>query len=187
MMLVSSNIAGAREPGVGNNYQPALNIGIPTGAAPPTGIHQMARVHYYSSHIVDATGARTGGTVSVTAFASQVIVVPGWQFLGARYSAFINQPYAHVRTNVAGVKSTTRGIANTVWSPYNLSWKLGGDWFAAVGFTFYGPDGYITGANGTRGIGAPFWTFEPGVALIYLGIGWKLSATAVYDSNTTIP
>jgi hypothetical protein len=181
------NAAVARELGVGDNYQPGLSLGIPTGAAPPTGIYQIGRLNYYSAHVVDAMGARTGTTVDVTAFSSQVILVPGWEFLGARYSAFINQPYVQLWTKAAGVESTTRGIANTTWSLFNLSWALGSDWFATAGFTFYAPNGYITGLNGTAGIGAPFWTFEPGVALSYLGHGWNLSATVVYDTNTTNP
>ncbi len=178
------NVAAAREPGVGSNYPPGLTLGLPIGAVPPTGIYLLDRSNYYSAHIVDAGGARTGDTLSATALASQLIVVPGWQFLGASYSAFITQPYVKVRTNIAGVKHTTGGIANTVWSPFNLTWKLGGDWFASVGFSFYGPDGYITGANGTRGIGAPFWTFEPSVAVSYLGQGWDLTLHAVYNGNT---
>jgi hypothetical protein len=181
------NAAAAREPGVGNNYQRGLTIGLPTGAAPPTGLYLLHRFNYYSSHIVDAKGSRTGDTVGTSAVASQLIIVPGWQFLGASYSAFISQPLVQLRTNIAGVKNTTSGIANTAWSPFNLAWKLGGGWFASVGFSFYGPDGYVTGVNGTNGIGAPFWTFEPSVAVSYLGHGWDLTLHAVYNSNTTNP
>ena len=82
------------------------------------------------------------------------------------------------------VSNTVTGITNTPWSPFNLAWTLGGGWFASVGFSFYGPDGYITGIHGTGGIGAPFWTFEPSIAVSYLAHGWNFTLHAAYDSNT---
>jgi hypothetical protein len=71
-------------------------------------------------------------------------------------------------------------LANTFWQPINLSWNLGGGWFIAGAFSFTGPDG-------SRWTGTPnpdYWTFEPALAISYLGSSWVLSANFFYDINT---
>ena len=75
------------------------------------------------------------------------LYVPGWNFLGATYGFGVVQAFymGSFRINPgtpssAGVTPDSGGsfevIANTIWSPINLSWNLGGGWFWSVTFNF---------------------------------------------------
>ena len=177
----------ARELGVGDQYPPGLTLGIPTGANLPPGIWMLNRASYYSSNVVDANGNDAGISVTAPSASVQLSFVPGWTFLGASYMAFIVQPAAQVTTRVGGVSNRIDGFPDTALSPVNLSWDLGNSWFVSAGFTFYGPDGSISGPLSTSGIGANFWTFEPSVAVSYLGGGYDLTAHLIYETNTANP
>jgi hypothetical protein len=89
-------------------------------------------------------------------------------------------------------RSTTVGLGNTAWSPANLAWNLGGDWFASVGLVFYVPDGTYaaplnTPTTFTVNAGNNFWTLEPNFAISYLGGGYDLTAHAVLETNSENP
>jgi hypothetical protein len=71
-----------------------------------------------------------------------------------------------------------------------LSWNLGGGLFAKLGVIFWGPGGTIEAGpfnNGLGGIGAPYWTIEPHLAVSYLADGWNLTASLIYGISTKNP
>lgn len=187
-VLASVEGSAARELGVSNQYQPGLLIGIASGAnPPPVGIYATQRAAVYDANIVDGGGQKTGSTLHANATSTQISFSPGWTILGASYMAFITQPVVDVTTKINGVTTRISGFADTVWSPINLSWMVGPGIFVGAGFSFYGPNGTIEGANKTSGIAAPFWTFEPGFGFSYLRDGYNLSAHVAFDINTANP
>jgi hypothetical protein len=118
--------------------------------------------------------------------------VPGWNFLGATYSASVVQAfYTFVACGGPGTTGGNCGggtpisgggfvYTNTFIQPIALSWKVGGGWFIGAAFSFTPPDG-------TRQSGTPnpdYWTFEPSLAFSYLGNNWVASANFFYDINT---
>ena len=189
----------AREPGAGNNYPPGLLLALPVGANPPPGLHLTTFVNYYFGDAVDAHGDKLGNSVSTVAVAPRLAWVPEWTFLGASYMAFIAKPILSIdlnnTSNAAIAKrghSTTVGLANTAWSPVNLSWNLRNGWFASVGFVFYSPDGSYTAPVNTPteytvNAGNNFWTLEPNLGISYLGEGYNFTVHVAYDVNTENP
>jgi hypothetical protein len=189
------------------NFQDRLNgasIGLPLGAAPPPGLYTGLGTVYVNSPppapagIGHSTGnacipVSGGSCARVVSFAQAVplLWVPGWNFLGATYTASIVQAfYAFTACGVAGSGGNCSGgapisgggfvYANTFIQPINLSWNLGGGWFVAGAFGFMPPDG-------THQTGTPnpdFWTFEPSLAFSYLDSSWVLSANFFYDIAT---
>jgi hypothetical protein len=186
--VASTQSGSARELGVGPQYTVGSSLGTPSGGNPPVGLYFIAGANYYKTNIVDQNGNNpTNNKLSLGVSTAQFVWVPGWTLFGASYSATVLQPYVANQTTTNGVTTTTNGFADTLWSPLNLSWALGNAWFASVGFGFYAPIGTISGANGTSGIAAPFWTAEPSVALSYLGNGYNLTAKLAYNINTANP
>jgi hypothetical protein len=178
----------ARELGVGPQYTIGSSLGTPSGGNPPPGLYFIAGANYYKTNIVDQNGNNPANNkLSLGVSTAQFVWVPGWTFLGASYSATVLQPYVAAQTTTNGVTTSANGFADTLWSPINLSWALGNAWFASAGLGFYAPNGTISGPNGTSGIGAPFWTFEPSVAISYLGNGYNLTAKLAYNTNTANP
>jgi hypothetical protein len=70
---------------------------------------------------------------------------------------------------------------NTFFAPIDVSWNLGGGWFVSAGFGFAAPDGTRTA---TFTPNPDYWTFEPALAISYLGSGWVLSGNFFYDINS---
>jgi hypothetical protein len=118
--------------------------------------------------------------------------VPGWNFLGATYSASVVQAFywfttcgANANGSCAGGAPFTSGgivYTNTFIQPIALSWNLGGGWFISGAFSFDPPDGSRNGGQFTPN--PDYWTFEPSVAFSYLGNNWVASANFFYDINT---
>jgi hypothetical protein len=118
--------------------------------------------------------------------------VPGWNFLGASYSASVVQAFyvfvacggaTGTTTNANGACGGAAPIAaggfvytNTFFQPIALSWNVGGGWFISAAFSFTAPDGTTPNPD--------YWTFEPAVAFSYLGNNWVASANFFYDINT---
>ena len=77
-------------------------------------------------------------------------------------------------------------FTNTFINPITLSWNMGGGWFVSASFNFTPPDG--TRAYGPAAFSftpnPDYWTFEPALAISYLGPGWVLSGNFFYDINT---
>jgi hypothetical protein len=192
----------ATEPGDFTNYLRGATQGLPLGAAPPPGI--------YASFGLNATGlggsAGKGdqgipGAATAPAFGYGIalLFVPGWKFLGADYSAGIVQGFYQAETassvnptfNASG--PTSPEIANTNFTPIDLSWNLGHGFFTAVALTVVGPDGSRWPSSATACAGCPisgavdlnpdYWTLAPGWAVSYLDANWTVSANFRYDVN----
>jgi hypothetical protein len=184
--------ASAMETGTFQNRLNGATIGLPLGALPPPGLYTGLETAYLGLLAGNSTnGHAVGnqGTLVLPAIAQAVplLWVPGWNFIGASYSASIVQAfYIFTACGPAGCGGAAPIIAggfvytNTFFNPINLSWNLGGGWFVAAAFNFTAPDG-------TRQTGTPnpdYWTFEPALAFSYLGNNWVASANFFYDINT---
>ncbi len=196
----------AAEPGNFENRLTGASIGIPLGAAPPPGIYTGLETAYLG--MVGNGGWTTGnffigGRVTLPAIAQAVplLWVPGWNFLGATYSASVVQAFYEAANcgNIGcngplGLNQNNNTIgsafmfANTTWTPISLSWNLGQGWFVSASFTFMAPDGTkdVSAANPDAVQPNPdYWTFEPGFAIAYLANNWAISANFFYDINTS--
>jgi hypothetical protein len=195
--------ASAMETGTFQNRLNGATIGLPLGAAPPPGLYTGLETAYLGMVSGNSNnGASTGNQCVTTspgrcavlpaiAQAVPLLWVPGWNFLGATYSASVVQAfYTFVACNSPLGSGNCGGSApivaggfvytNTFFQPIALSWNLQNGWFISAAFSFTPPDG-------TRQPGTPnpdYWTFEPSVAFSYLGNNWVASANFFYDINT---
>ena len=199
--------ASAEEIGTFENRLAGATIGLPLGAAPPPGIYTGLETAYLGMLNGGGNGGRTVGSwciptggvpghgcanLPAVAQAVPLLWVPNWgSWWGATYSASVVQAFYMFSTCgglgsngfCSGASPITSGgfvYTNTFWQPINLSWKLGGGWFISTAFSFTSP-------NGTRQAGTPnpdYWTFEPSLAISYLGNNWVASANMFYDINT---
>jgi hypothetical protein len=158
-------------------------IGASAGMPPP-GIYMFNQVFSYTANFVGPNAPNHFGRnvyVDVQGF----IFVPGWTFLGATYNALIVQPFVAVAISDPAPLNIN-GVFNTYIVPVELSWtKIGGSNFAVkTGLGMYVPTGTEQGITGLGNVGSPFWTFQPELALSYLGGGWNLTAFSYVEVNT---
>ncbi len=175
------------------NYLRGATQGVPLGALPPPGL--------YAGFAIDATGlggkAGVGnqaipGAASAPAFGygASLLWVPGWTFLGASYGASIVQGF-YLGTAISSVNppfttsSVNSQLANTTFTPIDLSWNLGHGWFSSLALTVVGPDGSQWASTlASVNLNPDYWTIAPGWAVSYLDANWLLSANFRYDINT---
>ena len=180
--------AAALEPGAHPPFLAGSTGGVPIGLLPPAGFYVSSLTTYfdYSFHSDNPGGPRNLYSFSE---ALSILWVPDITLLGARYGAFVQQPF--VEKTVTGIpprgrSSTETGLNNTVISPLNLAWALPGDVFVSARFAFqpavgqYDRDNLVNIANN-------FWAFEPNVGITYLRGGVDLSVRLVYDVVTENP
>lgn len=191
-------------------YLAGATIGLPLGAAPPPGVYTGLTSAYglFGSMTGNQgnTGPGGGRGVGLGSFIGIVPVVwaTGWNFLGASYSVAVIQPFVTAFVGTANGVSVLPGAVNanttcaspaflgangcawqqmfinTVFQPVDLSWNLGGGWFASAYFSFQAPEG-----TKVTGIANPdWWTFSPGAAISYLSANWNASANLVYNVYT---
>lgn len=203
----AASSAFAEETATFQNRLNGATEGLPLAAAPPPGVYTGLATVFLGyigtsgrstgNQAVNApAGSTTGAQLPAVANAVPVLFVPGWNFLGATYSASIVQAfYTYETCGTAaapagcGLGGPNTGIigggyvlANTLWNPIALSWNLGGGFFVGAGFNFMGPDGTKAGAGFTPN--PDYWTFEPTFAVAYLSKSWILAANFFYDINT---
>jgi hypothetical protein len=202
-LLAAGLVAGtalAYEPGVHEATRTGVTLGAPVGALPPPGVYMNINYLRYEADVVDKHGDKTGFHDVVASPSAQLLFVPGWQFLGASFGAYVVVPMIYNDTEfekVAGPCTTPNctvrdvfGFHNTLFSPINLSWNLGGGWFTSAGFGFYAPNGTVKNAQmllppaGTGAPGLDYWTFQPSWAVSYLSQDWALTAHLYYEFNT---
>ena len=138
------------------------SVGVPAGAAPPPGVYTGIEVVWplpavaygnAGASSVDPTGSskKIGAAIGII----PVVWSTGWNVFGASYTVAAIQPFytAFTCATCSGpgpyVGDVLPTIANTVWQPINLSWKLGGGWFFDAAFSLVAPDGsnWATSAN----------------------------------------
>jgi hypothetical protein len=198
----AASLAFAAETSSFQNRLGSATIGLPLGAAPPPGLYTGLQTFYLD--VIPPGGASNGtwcispstingkcANLPVIAQAVPLLWVPGWTFLGATYEASVVQgfyvwtvcggpPFDGTCNSGAPINVGGFVYTNTFFNPITLSWKLGGGWFVSAGFNFTAPDG-------TRQVGTPnpdYWTFEPALAVSYVGSNWVFSANMFYDFNT---
>jgi hypothetical protein len=196
-----ASTAFANEAGTFQNRLQGATIGLPLGALPPPGLYSGLETAYLGMANFGHGGGTTGNWsqlfgghsngLPAIAQAAPLLFVPGWNFLGASYSmsavvAFYEAAACPQNAAGAVINNCQFGLssqfvfANPTWNPINLSWNLGGGWFASFGFNFMAP-------IGSNYVGTPnpdYWTLEPTFAVSYLGNNWVLSANFFYDINT---
>ena len=184
--------ASAMQSGTFQNRLNGATIGLPLGALPPPGLYSGTEIVYLGLAGQNGGSGNQAPHLSLPAVAQAVpfLYVPGWNFLGATYGFGVVQAfYIGYVQGFQGSLNTVASqppiasfevLANTTWSPINLSWNLGNGLFWSFTFNFMGPDG-------SRWAGTPnpdYWTFEPATAISYLGNNWVVSANFFYDINT---
>jgi hypothetical protein len=207
--LAIGGVAGSAQAMETGTFQNRLNgatIGLPLGALPPAGLYTGLETAYLGMTAGATNSGASAGNQCVgigtkcavlpaLAQAVPLLWVPGWNFLGASYGASVVQAFYNFET--CGVPGATCGggspivgggfvFANTFINPITLSWNMGGGWFVSAAFNFTPPDG--TRAYGPAGFSftpnPDYWTFEPALAISYLGPGWVLSGNFFYDINS---
>ena len=198
--------ANAMETGTFQNRLNGATIGLPLGAAAPPGLYTGLATVYLGvspgnsgpsagNQCVAVTG---GGCAKLPAIAQAVPLLwsPGWNFLGATYSASVVQAFYMFTTcgNPGSGGSCTGGspissagmvYTNTFFNPIALSWNLGGGWFVGGAFNFTAPTGSRGGGSFANFTPNPdYWTFEPEIAITYIGNNWVASGNFYYDINT---
>ncbi len=197
--------ASAMESATFQNRLNGATIGLPLGALPPPGLYTGLETAYLGMLPGGGPNGASAGNqcapvganhacavLPALAQAVPLLWVPGWNFLGASYSASVVQAFYIYTTCGVNLNGGCNGGApitgggfvytNTFIQPINLSWKLGGGWFVATSFAFTPPDGSRNGGQFTPN--PDYWTFEPSLAFSYLGNNWVLSANFFYDINT---
>ncbi len=175
------------------NYLRGATQGLPLGALPPPGL--------YGGFALNATGLggnaglgnqKIPGAATAPAFGYgfNLLWVPGWSFLGASYAAAVVQGF-YLATAESSVNppfatsSVNAQLANTTFTPLDLSWNLGHGWFTALALNVIGPDGSQWPSTfASVDLNPDYWTFAPAFALSYLDANWLASANLRYDINT---
>jgi hypothetical protein len=157
-------------------------IGASAGMPPP-GIYMFNQVFTYQTNLVGPNAPDHFGRniyVDVQGF----IFVPGWTFLGATYDALIVQPFVAAALSDPAPLNIS-GVFDTYIVPIELAWtKIAGTSFAVkTGLGIYVPTGTIQGPLGIGNVGSPFVTWQPELALSYLGGGWNLTAFGYVEVN----
>jgi hypothetical protein len=140
---------------------------------------------YQGIQVGPGAAQQNGNGAPVTRVLDMVTItaVPGWNILGATYSASISQKFAGKRTGQP-TNTSANGLSNTLFSPIQLAWNLGNGFYVQAGFGMYAPDGTTSGPTGLANVGAPYWTFQPQLILSYIKDGWSLTANLYDEINT---
>jgi hypothetical protein len=191
-------------------YLPGNSVGAPAGASPPPGLYGVNTVDMLTGPLVNNAGNPDGPNlrVSVTIEIPVLVYVPNFKILGATYNVAAIQPYVQQTVNVGpggspsgtpGTAFNSNGLFNTIIVPANLSWMVAPGLFVSTGLGIYIPDGTYSSnpvlSHGSYGsvigrsisdtsIANNYWTFEPDVAISYLGDGWNLTGKVIFDINT---
>jgi hypothetical protein len=189
----AASSASAIETADFTNRLSGATIGLPLGALPPPGLYTGLETAYLGmiGSQGKSTGNQSAGFLPAISQAVPILWVPGWNFLGASYAMSVVLPFYNANACavscglgegnnfITGPITSSYVTANTFWSPLNLSWNLGGGWFASVSFNFVAPDG--THTVGT--VNPDYWTYEPAFAIAYLANNWNLAGNFFYDIN----
>jgi hypothetical protein len=187
----AASSAFAEQAGTFQNRLNGATIGLPLGALPPPGLYSGLETAYLGLAGQNGGRGNQAGGLAAPAVAQAVpfLFVPGWNFFGATYAMGVVQAFymfdvlaapGNINTGPSPVIAHGEVLANTTFSPLNLSWNLGQGWFYSLTFNFMAPDG-------SRWVGTPnpdYWTLEPAMAISYLANNWVLSANFFYDINT---
>ena len=169
-------------------FLPGVTIGTPVGTPPPAGLYFSLPTAVFDLNVKNAEGQSIGVHATEPLMSPQLTYVPDIpKIFGATYGAFIGQPVGVPITSVPGQGTLTNiGTVNTVISPLNLAWNLGGGFFVNFGITTYGP-AFTYRVGSIENTSRNYATIEPGVGLTYLGGGWDFSIHPIIDINFVDP
>jgi hypothetical protein len=186
----------ATEPGDFTNYLRGATQGLPLGALPPPGLYGGFGINATGLGGDNGRGNQNVGAPFTTApafgYGISLLWVTGWNFLGASYGMSVVQGFYQAELNGPtnppfAAQSISPELANTNFTPIDLSWNLGHGWFTALALTIIGPDGSSwpsSAALGAVDLNPDYWTIAPGWAISYLDANWLLSANFRYDINS---
>jgi hypothetical protein len=182
-----SRPAAAIEPGEVSQTKSGIFIGS-SADVPGPGVYMFDKAFTYQADVVGLGAPHNNGFpnqthVGVAANVVGFLINPGWSILGGRYTAVIAQPFIMQQISPP-VNLADGGVHNTFFIPGQVSWNFGNGFYAQVGLGIYAPDGTISGPKGINNVGAPYWTFQPQVALSYAKDGWNLTANMYEEFNT---
>lgn len=177
--------AHAYEPGYpGWSMPPGASLGATAVPAPAPGLYSGEQLYIQQSKTTGPGASKQSTSIDVNTFVASLMWSPGWTVLGARYEAFVVQPFT---MNAAGAPLNTShsGVHNTVISPLQLSWRLGDTGvYVKTGLAVVVPDGTIEGPAGLTSIGNPWWIIQPNLSVSYLRSDWSLTANLSTEFNT---
>lgn len=173
--------------------QPGASTAVPAGAAPPPGLYFANSANWGTGGSTSSTAPTPGEDSAVGIEVPAFIYVPGWNFLGATYSAAVAFPFVEVGQKTPAHASDLYLAApfNPVINPINLSWNLGNGFFVSIGEQVYIPvdtevvnpsnstnpiNGVTTGRLGQLSTTTSAASFESLAAISYLANDWVLSA-----------
>ncbi|MFT3732133.1 MAG: transporter [Hyphomicrobium sp.] len=159
-----------------------VTIGVPAGAAPPPGLYSSTTLFYLQGDLKNGSGQKTPLKLNEIEVSETLLLSTSLEMFGGQLYGYIVQPYKGVTKEIGGTKDWQSGAFNTIVSPVNLSWNLGGGYFFSAGAAFYLPNGTYspTGTKAANG----YFTFEPTAAITYLKDGYHFTANAVLDINS---
>ncbi|OMI06260.1 hypothetical protein BSN85_22555 [Bradyrhizobium brasilense] len=186
----------ATEPGNFGNFLAGSTMGATVATAPPPGLYFTNTFTYIP--MASGNGNSSCGDGCKSRYNAAIDSVnltwgTGLQFLGGDYFPTIQQtgyqasatslPYpagggpglSPVYSNILDFE-----IGNTYINPLNFSWKFDGAYYFAAGLGFVVPSGTTFAGS----LVPDYWTIRPHWAFSYLGDGWNLTASFVYDINT---
>ena len=197
----------AEETGTFQNRLNGATIGLPLGALPPAGLYTGLETAYLGvlagssnngASIGNQCATASGGThcavLPAIAQAVPLLWVPGWNFLGATYGASVVQAFYNFETCAPGAASTERRLRRRLsdlgrrlrlhqhdLQPNHLIVESGRRLVRIGGLQLHG-----AGRHPHLKLHAnpDYWTFEPALAISYLGSDWVLSVNIFYDINT---
>lgn len=164
-------------------YLAGATLGLPTALPLPPGFYFTASGIAQLTDLKNGKGRSTGIDIDIYRFSFAGIFVSETKILGGTYSAFVREIVVDLTKTQNGITRNTFGVFNTIVSPFQLSWSLGGPVFFSVGQNFLLNNGTYD-RNSQINLSNNFTTFETTAALTYLTPEFTASITAFYDVNT---
>ena len=174
------------EPGQHIPYLAGSAGGVPIGVNPPSGFYLSSLTTYFDGAFRTDVMPPHPSNISSFSEGLTFLWVPDFTFLGATYSALVNQvvvvkTISHIPPH--DLTRTQTGLSNTLISPVNLAWTLPADFYVSGRFNVYLPDGQYN-RDDLVNIANNFWAFEPNVGISYLKGGFDFSVRLLYDIVT---
>jgi hypothetical protein len=187
-------LGGARSASADEGHTPFLpgfTTGLPIAAAPPPGWYLNATLGSLTGTLQSGVGTGLPVTVQNANQIGLLIYVPDFKLFGAQYYVAATDPHIFKNVDAFGAAYQSNAFFNAIISPVNLSWKLNNGWFVGAGLSVYLPTGYYQdqpcGAGRCETLPSfanNFYTFEPNLAVSYLGNNWNITLNTVFDFNT---
>jgi hypothetical protein len=156
------------------------------GALPPPGTYIKNYMTYYTASSFKGNSGNDlipDFKLNVFADTLRLIHVTKTEILGASWAMHAFLPIVYQDVTAAGSSDNRWGLGDIIIDPFILGWHFP-NFHVTTGLDIYLPTGTYD-KNRQANAGRNYWTFEPIVAMTYLGEGgFELSAKFMYDFNT---